>query len=330
MANFSGGNGEDLMAIATCSLVFVEFKHFYCKPFDLLVPFKHSIGQPAASAFIHALHDTRLAMVKELQSNNEYDLKLRAVDDYLSHCKKFLDLAASNEIRIDSLLSFDWKGAVTLAEGPSKYGEIAYDLAMTLHAKAIIHYLIGKKLSKHTITLAPAGQNFITAACIMEYLRDSLLPSWKASSDKSYYLRPPEVNEQVCTYLCSLFKLAAQQVSIAKAVFKEGGTGSNVMVKLCSGCLDEARACVRHYQAVTPEIRAKVDSSVLSSVGLLREIMESLCYYYQGKSFQEKNETGKAVGCFRKAKVSISIISCNLFLLFQLLGSNSRAEKLEI
>ena len=159
---------------------------------------------------------------------------------------------------------------MTIVKGSTAFGEILYDVAMSLHAKAIYHSKCASEIIRSDMTATTAAsQHFKNAAAIMRYLHDSLLPRWVSARGRQNL--PPETSEAVCQSLYHYFTACVQILAIVKTLQREGGAPPTFMTKLCIPVateLDKAiDVMIRQTGDFLPRLNA---NTLLTHFGILR------------------------------------------------------------
>lgn len=216
------------------SSAFHEFYLPKTKIIDFNNTFKGYLENEETLKFLTCLSDSRATMAKELQSySTPMEQKLSAIDTYFPLIFKLLEsLANQPPVAIDRPIYFDWKGGVSNIDPFSSYTDFVYEVAMVLHTKAVLHYLIASEQAKEISGVNSAGQQFMIAASVLEYLATTLLPRWHETYSTMKSARPAEVNEQFCLGMAALCRSTAARMTLIKAFVKEGGTSMSTLAKL--------------------------------------------------------------------------------------------------
>ncbi len=239
-------------------------------------------------------------------SSSDLEPKLQMVDTYIPYIAQLLHVVIHQpDIRLEAPLSFEWRGSITTSEAPSRHAEVVYDLIMTLHTKAILHYKLGALAARGGVERLPqAAQHFSMGASVIDYLYKSLIKRWTVHVT-SVELRSIEVNLEFNGAFLHLFRAAGQQVAIRKALAKEGGTPPSILSKLFISLADELNMWTRYRETISTEACSKIDSDLLIYTALMRQFALAGVFMYSGKVAQDNaiTECGLALGYYQKAKV---------------------------
>jgi hypothetical protein len=268
--------------------------------------FHSSICSVVSHRLVTSLTNTRRSMAARLSApGTSIQEKLDSVNEYIPHILKlFHSLKNQAPVRLDAGMMFEWKGSFSVNGAPCKFPEIIYEVAMTLHAKAVLHYNLGCYLLSLDLNsnLSSAGQHFLSAAGIMEYLASHLLPQWLSQLQ---IVRPPETNATICRAMADLFQGEAQQLAVVKAMQKPGGTSNAILTKLCVAVLrifDQGMDALQIANGINTAIDAHIPY-------FNRTFYAALSYYYNAEFYRLKEEpepqTGIALGLFRESKSRI-------------------------
>jgi hypothetical protein len=259
---------------------------------DYQASFVSSSGSEDAKNLCSNLNAARKQLLIELASASpSQNLRLSCIDAYLPLLSILISsLNSQPPVTIERQLSFEWYGA--FANGPtvvySQSHELIFELSMVLHTKAVIHYLYAYELLQGDIgtNLQVAGQNLRTAAGILRYMANVLLPKW-AAGPQGKGSRPPEVDEAVCLAYAELFTASAQQMAFVKALTKIGGSPPGILCKVGIGVVS---IITGNYDPVRllPEVK--------HHYSVLREFYKGLAYRYQAEISSMNNDKGIAIG----------------------------------
>ena len=266
---------------------------------DYEASFVSSSGSEEATALVKNLNITRKQMLVELSSpTNTGSMRLSCVDAYLPLIASLLNsLNMQPPVTIEKQFVFEWRGAFN--SDPNLYSqssEMVFEVGMVLHTKAVLHYSLAyEMLQGDTVSnLQLAGQNLKTAAGIMKFLGQDLLPKWLAGP-AGKCSRPPELSEEVCLAYAELFTASAQQMAFVKALTKVGGSPPVILskvgagvVSLITGNYDPAR--------LLPEVK--------QHFSVMRELYKALVAKHQAEAHAAKDEKGIAIGYCHDAMVS--------------------------
>jgi hypothetical protein len=254
--------------------------------------FESSLGHEGAARLVAELDEYREQLLEILPSGNVI-LAIQTIDKYIPCIFNLLESLRGNSVHVDRQLSFEWKGAITTGDY-SQYCEIIFEIAMSLHSKAILHYEAAFDLISTNIAQAPvAVQHLRIGAGVLTYLSSALLPQWRSES-KATSLRPAEVCEPVCSFLSMYFTAVAQQITFYKALVKDGGSPPSLLSKLAlavSNCMSVALNAV----SIQDEYKGKIDSDLLAQVGSIRELFLVQSYVFHAHSLYAANEVADAI-----------------------------------
>jgi hypothetical protein len=267
--------------------------------------FHPSICSEESNLLISNLEKSRLKMAKQLELvSATVSEKLDSVNEYLPLIEKlFNSLKNQPPVRLDAAMMFHWVGSFSEVENISKFPEIIFEVTMVLHAKAVLHhclawYMLNLDLSSN---LSSAGQHFLTAAGIMEFLASSHLPQWLSMPG---IVRPPETNAAVCRGMADIFSGQAQQMAVVKAMQKPGGTPNSIMVKLCVAVLRITDSGIDSLNTVS-SLKLAIDPEIPL---FNRTFAAGLAYFYNAETYKlkEEQETGVALGFYRESQARLT------------------------
>ena len=287
---------------------FYRFNDLRVHECDVVSCFKSSASSEESSNFIEHLSSVRRSMVLEIRAvGSSSASKLSCVEQYIPLVFRLMEsLNNQPAVVLDRVLLFEWKGALTTERDPARFEEIIYDLIMSLHAKAFLHYRIANELLSSDISsINVANSHFLDAAGVMKFLHTSLLPRWPNRINKRNL--PPECCEGICLMFDHYFTALAQILAVVKAMSKEGGTPPGLMVKLCQAVVHELESATSLLVRGIGPFGNKIDSNGLKlNFALLREVYQAYAYKYQAEVMMASCETGAAIAYCRKALVSFN------------------------
>ena len=155
--------------------------------------------------------------------------------------------------------------------------------------------------------LSAAGQQYLAAAGVMEYLGTVLLPKWFPTPGV-LTRRPVECSPTWCLGLAWLFEASAQSCAVVKALTK-GGTETlpayAIMTKISMSVVEK---CQSSLDVIEPAVLAFVGPAFSGYVGYIREIHHALAFYYYGEMQFHADECGLAMSYYRRAKVRLLLL----------------------
>jgi len=228
------------------------------------------------------------------------------VDHHLPQLFKLMvSLNSQPPVRLETALIFTWQSEFDLCH--FTYQELVFELAMMLYTKAILQHKEANRLYRDNLTLncGQAGQLYLSAAGILQYLGEVLLPKWITQTGP---VRPPAVSANFCLFLANYFELVAQSSAIVKMMSKPVAEGASrpfgLLGKLCQALVDRAIVALDQLSA-DRDISARMHkdrADIIEMVCYYREVGTALAVYYLGESYRIKNETGIALTYLHKAK----------------------------
>ena len=258
------------------------------KPIDFVKIFHSSICSRDAYELVGRLYNSRKKLASQLlSSSSSLSEKIHSVDDYILYVIPFFNsMKSQGSVRLDMEMIFEWTGSLSPGRKSEKFPDIIYEVAMVLHTKAVLHHCLGRQLlySDPTNNVAAAGQNFHTAAGIMDYLASILLPQWTTTAK-----RPIETNILFCRALREFFTAEAQQMAVVKETQKMGGSLSSLMARICIAVLRATDEGMDHLDQIPKESHAFPTEITIFN----RTFYASLAYFYSGELARLK---GDAVG----------------------------------
>lgn len=253
-----------------------------------------------------ALHRTRQTMASHLPSP-DYGLeeKIKSVDEYLIYIIPFFNsLKNQPAVRLDAQMLFEWIGAFSGDRKAQKFPDVIFEVVMTLHAKAVLHYCFGRQVFKadpmHNFAIA--GQNFQAAAGVMDYLAVILLPQWLNSVKK-----PAEADINLCRAMADFFTADTQFMAVVKDSLKGGDVGA-LTIKLCVSALRTVDEGLDRFEKIRKE-----ELCFSSEIPLFnRTLYAALAYFYSGEAARLKDDNvGVALGYYREALARANDITNN-------------------
>jgi hypothetical protein len=274
---------------------------------DFLVCFRSTTNHPDTLALIRSLTDTRAtveSMLKDPSSRASPMRIVQAIDGYVPFLFKLMtSLNNQDPVPLDKAMTFEWNSAVD--DAVYLFPELVFEIAMCLYAKGILHQREAVRLLEvdRIGNLSLAGQQFLAAAGVLDYLGATLLPKWFPQPGVENR-RPVESSPAWCLGLAAFFEGSAQCCAVVKALTK-GGTEVAppyvVLSKLCTGIADK---CTTAFDVIDPPILSFVGSAFTECVGFTKEIATALANYYHAQIQYQNGECGLAIAYFRKALVS--------------------------
>ena len=243
-------------------------------------------------------------MVTRLTTKDKALLEIiESVDHYLSILLPFFNsLKNQTSVRLDAEMIFEWVGSFSNNKIAQRFPDVIFEVAMTLHTKAILHYNLAKQLlySDPTGNLPVAGQHLHAAAGVMDYLASVLLPQWINSTK-----RPPEANASVCKAMADLFTAETQHMVVAKKAL-DGGVASMLTVKLCVSALRVVDEGLDRFESINKE---EICFGLYNPI-FNRTFYAALVYFYSGEVARTKNnDVGIALGYYRESLVRVKDLS---------------------
>lgn len=243
-----------------------------------------------------ALYRTRHKMATHLSSSDVgLEEKIKSVNEYLIYILPFFNsLKNQPAVRLDSLMMFEWIGAFSGDRKSQKFPDVIFEVAMTLHTKAVLHYCLGRHVFKADPihNFAAAAQNFQSAAGVMDYMATILLPQWLTAAK-----RPAEADINVCRAMADFFTADTQFMAVVKESLKGGDVGP-LTIKLCVSALRTVDEGLDRFETIR-----KDDLCFGSDIPLFnRTFYAALAYFYSGEAARLKDDNvGIALGYYREA-----------------------------
>jgi hypothetical protein len=243
-----------------------------------------------------ALYRTRHKMATHLSSTDVgLEEKIKSVNEYLIYILPFFNsLKNQPAVRLDSLMLFEWIGAFSGDRKSQKFPDVIFEVAMTLHAKSVLHYCLGRQVFKADPihNFAVAAQNFQTAAGVMDYMATILLPQWLTAVK-----RPAEADIIVCRAMADFFTADTQYMAVVKESMKGGDVGP-LTIKLCVSALRTVDEGLDRFETIR-----KDELCFGSDIPLFnRTFYAALAYFYSGEAARLKDDNvGIALGYYREA-----------------------------
>lgn len=277
--------------------------------------FQLYLDNPDTSNFIMLVTHLRAAMTTELSTfdnitnsgsgNSSPQSKLRSVDDYFPKLLTLWNSIAKSETPVDVKvpLRYEWRGGLTLFEGFYSHQDILFEVVMVFHAKAILHYQLGKQYAASISSLTNAGQEFINAANTMQFLCEYVYPKWKLHVRQfPNGIQPTEIFDDISRGLVAHYRSLAQQMAFAKALTKEGQqTGNGTLLKIVLSIVEDSKIAVDLFK----NDQLKIDADFITFVYFQFNIFRAIAFVLQAKVNEEKGQYGKAIGYLNKALVSL-------------------------
>jgi hypothetical protein len=273
---------------------------------DFLLCFRSTTNDPSTLELVRSLTDTRAVMKEMLhdsKANGPPTRTIQAIDNYLPHLFRLMtSLNNQDPVPLDKALSFVWSSAVDHSE--YNFGELVFELSMALYAKAVMHQREAVRLLDvdRMGNLSAAGQQFLTAAGVMDYLGAVLLPKWFPTPGV-VNRRPVESSPTWCLGLAAWFEASAQSCAIVKALTK-GGTEVlppyPILSKLCTGVVEKCRIA---FDTIEAPVLSFVGNPFTDYIGFMREVNIALANYYNAEVQYHSAECGQAMSYYRKALV---------------------------
>ena len=133
------------------------------KPVDFIRILHSSVCSEESYDMAQALHNTRLNMVTRLSTKDRALAEIiESVDHYLFVLHPFFNsLKNQTSVRLDAEMIFEWIGSFSNNKVAQRFPDVIFEVAMTLHTKAILHYNLAKQLlnSDPAGNLPVAGQH---------------------------------------------------------------------------------------------------------------------------------------------------------------------------
>lgn len=270
------------------------------KPVDFIRILHSSVCSEESYDMAQALHNTRLNMVTRLSTKDRALAEIiESVDHYLFVLHPFFNsLKNQTSVRLDAEMIFEWIGSFSNNKVAQRFPDVIFEVAMTLHTKAILHYNLAKQLlnSDPAGNLPVAGQHLHAAAGVMDYLASVLLPQWINGTK-----RPPEASATVCKAMADFFTAETQHMVVAKKAL-ENGAVSMLTVKLCVSALRVVDEGLDRFESISKEdLCFGLYNPIFN-----RTFYAALVYFYSGEVARTKNnDVGIALGYYRESLVRV-------------------------
>lgn len=209
------------------------------------------------------------------------------------------------QARLDEKLVFEWKSGIEDKGKPFKSEAIMYDLVMAVATEGLGRAV---RATEQSVAgeFAAASRDYAAAAGIFHFLAEDQLPKWiSKGSNVDDETLPSECHAPMAKALKMLFQANGQQMAIATLLVKAGTPNYSLLAKLCCGVgekLDDFVALLRR-EAFTQMNR--LDKDFLTLVTFQISVQQSLCLYFQGRSYWEQDEHGLAIAFLSEATVAL-------------------------
>lgn len=285
--------------IACCAQVF-NFRQPYARgTVDFAGTFNSSAGNEDTMAFLKNLTTLRVRMCEALNVNSAATVKLAAVNAYIPQLWRLVISLQSQDVPLDRALHFSWRGGITIVEAFTETSDIAFELIMTLHTKAMLLNKYGiELLAENTSSASAASAAFREAADIMRELGSNLIYRW---SNASRVARPPETEIAVCTFLETFFKACSDQLCVAHSLSQQN-TLPSLKAKLCVHVTQSLSQAYDILNIQAPQEKVRCNHMILPHIAIMREYYHLLSCLFQAEDLASKEQPGNAIGLLNKVK----------------------------
>jgi hypothetical protein len=286
------------------SLKLYDFRSPQIKePVDFEKSFHSSSGDETANAFVISLTQSREKLRNALNSDITSIEKAAAFDEYLPLLWQFFDsLERQPPVRMDVVLNFSWKGAVSISKTPFSFSHVLFELIMTMHGKAICLANAASDLTKTDPGSVNSAAKYLREASgVMNFLSNGVIPRWQAIAYAE--LKPPECSAEHAKFLADYFAGCSHQLVVAKAL-QAPATPPSLMTALCLSVVKSMEFSLDILHRFAAADIPRTEHSLAVHIAIQREYFSAMVYTFQAEDMIAKTETGNAIALCAVAQVS--------------------------
>lgn len=285
--------------IACCAQLFNFRQPLARGTADFAATFNSSAGNEDTMSFLKNLTSLRKRMCEALNTNSPASVKLAALNEYVPQLWRLVISLESQDVPLDKALHFSWRGGIAFVETFTETSDIAFELIMALHAKAMLLNKYGVELlAENTSSASAASAAFREAADIMRELGSNLIYRW---SNASRVARPPETEIAVCTFLETYFKACSDQLCVAHSLSQQN-TLPSLKAKLCVHVMQLLSQAYDILNIQAPQEKVRCNAMILPHIAIIREYYHVLACLFQAEDLASKEQPGNAMGLLNKVK----------------------------
>lgn len=258
---------------------------------DFTTSFYHSMTE-AAFELLKNLTKKRadiVAAFKPDSSGSNPTDQLSLVDTYLEDLWTLVSsLNMQAQVKLDRPLRFDWACYLYTAahETNASSAGVTFELMMTLHLKASLHYHIARSdISTDYRNVSEASKHLCIASGVMSYIEVSI-----AGLFPDMVNRPSEMKTAYCAFLRKYYLACAQQMFSLKAILSSNPLSAKITLSVSEMLTD--------LMGLVPVTGFE---GLFDHLGFMRSFSSALGFKLRAEALLSKSETGQAMGCAKFA-----------------------------